>query len=280
MAMELIEDAVGDARNARFLAAACQFAYHDQDRGAAEFAGELGLSAQLISVHNTQAYVGQNDDHVVLVFRGSEEPTSLDGLRDWFLTNAMNLLIQPHGPLAADFAAAGVGARFHQGFVSAIGDIWDPVYAEVDKLLKEKDRPLWVSGHSLGGALAVLASWLLLRKTINIHQIYTFGAPMVGNKEAVAAINKEFAGKMCRYANAPDPVPLLPMMSLIANDYSHCEKLHALGEGGEASALAFVQAMAGGAAEAALTGTLADEFWKRVQGRIAAHLLDDYRKLL
>jgi triacylglycerol lipase len=275
-----VEDAGGDSRNARCLAAACQFAYYPSEKGTQAFADELGLTAKLVSVDNTQAYIGQNENHIVVAFRGSEEPTSLDGLKDWLLTNAMNLLIQPQGPLGADFAAAGVGARFHQGFVSALSEIWDPVYSEVDGLLKEKDRPLWVTGHSLGGALAVLASWLFLRKTINVHQVYTFGAPMVGNKDAAEAINREFGGKLSRYANAPDPVPLLPMMSLIANDYSHCDTLHPLGEGGEANAAEFVKGLAGDAASAVLSGTIADKFWNSLKGRIAAHLLDDYRKLL
>jgi triacylglycerol lipase len=150
----------------------------------------------------------------------------------------------------------------------------------VDALLKEKDRPLWETGHSLGGALTVLASWLFLRKTINVHQVYTFGAPMVGNKDASKAINRKFGGKLSRYANAPDPVPLLPMMILIANDYSHCDTLHPLGEGGEANAAEFVNGLAGDAASADLSGTIADKFWNSLKGRIAAHLLDDYRKLL
>jgi len=280
MPLELVEDAVGDARNARYLATACQLAYLPSDKGAEAFQNELGLNAKLISVDNTQAYVGSNDDHIVVAFRGSEDPTSIDGLKDWLLTNALNLLIQPQGPLGADFAAAGVGARFHQGFVSAISEIWDPLFAEVDRLLKEKDRPLWITGHSLGGALAVLGSWLFLRKTIGVHQIYTFGAPMVGNKDTIDAINKEFSGKLSRYVNAPDPVPLLPMMSLIASDYCHCDTLHKLGEGGDKDALAFVSGLASGAASAVLSGTLADEFWNGVKSRIAAHLMVDYLKVI
>ena len=281
MPLELVEDAMGDPRNAAFLLMACQHAYEAEERGAALFKDELGLTAKLISVDNTQVYVGHNDANVVVAFRGSEGPNSLDGLKDWLLTNALNLLIVPEGKLGADFAAAGVGARFHQGFVSAITGVWEPLFAEVEALLKAKDRPLWVTGHSLGGALALLASWLFVRKTVNVHQTYTFGAPMVGNKDVAQAINRELPGKIFRYANAPDPVPLLPMMSMIANDYLHCDKLVVLGDaGGNANALEFFKQMAGGAATGLLHGTLADEFWTAVKGRIAAHMLDDYRKHL
>lgn len=42
-----------------------------------------------------------------------------------------------------DLAAAGVGARFHQGFVNAIADIWQPVLASVEVEMKKAERPLW-----------------------------------------------------------------------------------------------------------------------------------------
>src|SRR5262245_22240889 len=247
MPLELFEDAMGDPRNAAFLATACQLAYYSAEGGEAGFKDELGLAAKLISVDNTQAFVGANDGHVVVAFRGSEQPNSIYALKDWLMTNALNLLIVPTGPLGADFSAASVGARWHQGFVSAITEIWDPVFAATTKHLKEKDRPLWVTGHSLGGALALLAGWLFLRRTVPVHQIYTFGAPMVGNKDVADALNREYAGKIFRYVNSPDPVPLLPMMSLVANDFTHCDKAICLGDAaGSANLLAYARKLGAG----------------------------------
>jgi triacylglycerol lipase len=281
MPYDLVEDAMGDKRNAIALAAASQFAYFPADRGEAAFRDELGLSAKLISVDNTQVYVAANDSHVVVAFRGSEGPNSFDGLKDWLLTNALNLLIVPQGPLGADFAAAGVGARWHQGFVSAITEIWEPVFAATAEHLKTKDRPLWVTGHSLGGALALLAAWLFLRRTVGVHQVYTFGAPMVGNKDVADAINREYAGKVFRYVNGPDPVPLLPMMSLVANDFTHCDTAVSLGEaGGAADLVAFCRQLGGGVVGGVISGNISDEVWGAIKGRVAAHLLDDYRKLI
>lgn len=280
MPLELIEDALGDPRNAKALAAASQLAYFDAETGTAAFRDELGLAAKLISVDNTQAYVATDDRNIVVAFRGSQGPTGIDGLKDWLLTNAMNLLVSPEGPLGADFASAGTAARFHQGFVSAISEVWPPLFAEVDAQMKAKDRPLWITGHSLGGALALLAAWLFLRKTIPVHQVYTFGAPMVGNKAVADAFNKEYAGKIFRYVNAPDPVPLLPMMSLIANDFSHCDGAVPLGEGAAGNALEMVQQLAGQMGTALFAGKIVDDVWGTLKGRVAAHLLDDYRKLL
>jgi predicted lipase len=172
--------------------------------------------------------------------------------------------------------AAGVGARFHQGFVNAMADIWDPVYVATAAALKKQDRPLWITGHSLGGALALFAAWLFQRKMIGVHQIYTFGAPMIGNAEAAKAFDREFGGKIFRYVNLLDPIPLLPTMSLVANQYGHCLKEVPLGVAGPS----FLQAVAGNAAEGLLNASIVDSIWKGLQERVGAHAMEVYCKMI
>lgn len=278
MPLELVEDALGDYRNATYLAFASDLAYMNSDQGVSAFKEQLGLDAALISVGNTQAWVGSNADHVVIAFRGTEAPTSIEGLRDWFLSDAMNLLVLPEGRLGTDFAAAGVKARFHLGFMNALADIWEPVLAAVEAELKKAERPLWITGHSLGGALAMLAAWMFKRRFINVHQIYTYGAPMIGNATASEAFDQAFPDKVYRYVNCTDPVPKLPTMSLVANDYGHCLKEIELGEA--AGSLDVARAFAGQAVDGVLNATLVTEIWANIQARVAAHGLDNYRKLI
>jgi hypothetical protein len=283
MPLELIEDAKGDPRNAATLAHASDLAYLNAPEGAERFRTDLGLEATLFSVGNTQAYLASNDDHIVVAFRGTEAPTSIEGLKDWLLTDAANLLIVPEGRLGTDLAAAGVGAKFHQGFVKAIGDIWDPLFAATDAERKKSDRPIWVTGHSLGGALAFLAAWLFRRKFVNVHQVYTFGAPMIGNDVAIQALDREYADKIFRFVNRPDPVPRLPTLSLIANHYVHCQKEMSLGEAvatAEASGVDFLKDFAGKAVEGVLNATLIDDIWKAVVARVDAHSMVNYRQLI
>ncbi len=263
--------------NARFLLAACEFAYLREATGKPAFAETLGLNATLYSVSNTQVYVGENDEAIVVAFRGSEAPNALDGFKDWLLTNANNFLIVPEGQLGTDFLAAGVGARFHRGFMQALADIWDPFYAAVDAAMKAKERPIWVTGHSLGGALALLAAWRLQQNYMSIHQVVTFGAPMVGNDAAAAAFRKEFGEKIARFVDALDIVPLLPTVSLTANMYLHCDHEHRLDGGSEAPAQDAVTSLSVKAVDGVLSITLIDEFWGLLTSRVEHHMIPSYK---
>jgi hypothetical protein len=273
--LELIEDALGDPRNARALAVASDLAYLPAAVAVPQFREQLGLDATLLSAGNTQAYLAQNDKNIVVAFRGTEAPNTLEGLKDCLLTDALNLLMVPEGRLGTDFAAAGVGARFHKGFITALAGVWDPLVAAVEAEMKRAERPLWVTGHSLGGALALLAAWLFQRKFIAVHQVYTFGAPMIGNAAATKAFDQEFAGKIFRYVNPSDPVPKLPTFSLLANDYGHCLKEVMLGVPAAEAAAAAAPAAGGTLDAAAIEG-----LWQNAQQRVAAHSLANYRELI
>jgi hypothetical protein len=278
----LVEDALGDPRNANAFAVASDIAYYGPDEGAKLYREQFGMDSKLLSVGNTQVWITQNDDHIMLAFRGTEAPTSIEGLKDWLLTDAMNLLVIPEGRLGTDFAAAGVGARFHLGFLNAFADIWEPLHPVVEAELKRKDRPLWITGHSLGGALANLSAWMFDRRVIPVHQVYTYGAPMIGNEAASQAFDRAFPDKIYRYVNTSDPVPKLPTLSLIANDYGHCLKEVGLGETGDniSNAVDLFKEMGRQAVNGLLNPRQLGEFWESIKSRVAAHGMDNYRKLV
>jgi hypothetical protein len=279
MSMSLDDSTAGSPRNALFLAKACDLAYYGEPDGPARFRSELGLDAKLISVDNTQVYVAENDAAIVIAFRGSEAPDTLDGLKDWLLTNANNYLILPEGRSGTEFAAAGVGTRFHRGFLDALEMIWAPLFAATEQALKTKERPLWVTGHSLGGALALLAAWRFQRNFLSVHEIVTFGAPMIGNEAASKAFQQEFSGKIFRFVDFEDLVPHLPSVSLLANAYTHCLNEVSM-KPAEAAAVAGFDALkpsAGTAGEGGLDPAMIDHLWGMVQGRIASHMIANYQ---
>jgi putative lipase involved disintegration of autophagic bodies len=68
--------------------------------------------------------------------------------------------------------------------MQALDEIRAPLLQAVRKTMEASERPLWVTGHSLGGAIALLAAWRFQRAFIGAHEIVTFGAPMIGNAAA------------------------------------------------------------------------------------------------
>ena len=275
----------GGSANARFLGTAADLAYYGAKEGPPKYAAELGLTARLIAVDNTQVYVATNADQIVIAFRGSENPATLDGLKDWLLTNAVNMLVVPEGRIGTDFMAAGVGARFHLGFMSALAEVWDPLKAAVDEELAKQERTVWVTGHSLGGAIATLAAWRLEQQFVTVEGVYTFGAPMIGNELAARAYEQQFAGRSFRFIDDGDLVPWLPTMSFVTNQYVHVPKEVSLGSAlqlgtGVLKALDVLGGMAKSVTDSVLSGTARDDLWKVVVQRIDAHMMTNYNALL
>ena len=178
--------------NAVYLAHASDVAYDRSPAAAAR--DRLGLAA--VAFHNkvtrTRGFVGVCDTHAVLAFRGSDPLT----LPTW-LTDAVVRLVERD-----DY-----DGRVHLGFSSALRRTWDQVSAVLDAV---GDRPLFLAGHSMGGALAVLTAVRLAKLGRPPVATYTFGAPRVGDPAFCAA----YALPTYRVVNRLDLVPEMPMASL------------------------------------------------------------------
>ena len=73
------------------------------------------------------------------------------------------------------------GGKIHSGFNEAFSQ----VSVEIQTILNKeeyKNKPLFITGHSLGGALAVIAAKKLTHKG-GMAACYTFGSPRVGDVE-------------------------------------------------------------------------------------------------
>ncbi|AUX44613.1 uncharacterized protein SOCE26_060790 [Sorangium cellulosum] len=81
---------------------------------------------------------------------------------------------------------------------------------------RNKLEALYVTGHSLGGALAVVAAALLhvdpsmegIRR--KLRGVYTYGQPMVGFSDFTTRFDEEFGRKLFRHVYGKDIVPCLP----------------------------------------------------------------------
>ena len=148
---------------------------------------------------DTQAFLVIKEDrsYAVLAFRGTE----VTKLRD-IQTDATAAMV------------ADIEGRVHGGFLQAYTSVEADIEKEVSKLL---DVPLYVAGHSLGGALATLATQRLEQNHVFRDQIaacYTFGSPRVGNAE----FDKELKSVVYRVVNTTDIVTVVPLLSM---GYTH-----------------------------------------------------------
>ena len=107
-----------------------------------------------------------------------------------------------------------VGPTVHQGFLNVWSALRHFVLTEVQEIhrtLSERQGPngqipqVYLTGHSLGGAIATLCAYAM-KKTLRIEPIvYTFGAPIVGNKGFKDEYNREIR-RTFRVVNESDMV--------------------------------------------------------------------------
>jgi hypothetical protein len=141
----------------------------------------------------TAGFVVASDTMIVVAFRGTED------LLDW-RTNVMAKWVVLQG-----------GFRVHTGFFQAYWPIREKMFASVTRLLAAKPRPVYVTGHSLGGALACMATAELANADDaavrdSIAACYTFGCPRAGDSSFDWLVKVP----LYRVTNGVDIVPTVP----------------------------------------------------------------------
>ncbi|MFF1736474.1 lipase family protein [Streptomyces sp. NPDC058247] len=147
-------------------------------------------------LQDTQAFTMAGDHMIVIAFRGTEPAQ----IRDW-LSDATT----PPWPGPAKTGYV------HYGF----GEALQSVYPAVQDTLAEfrtNGQSVWLTGHSLGGALAMLAGARLHLEDprLTADGIYTYGQPRTCDRLLAAACNKGLAERIHRFVNNNDIVPQLP----------------------------------------------------------------------
>ncbi len=130
------------------------------------------------------------DPFAVLVFRGTF------GFEGWF--SNLNAVQVPWPG----------GGAVHCGFRNDFAGLWRTLGGALDRM----DAPVFYTGHSLGGALAILAA-----AQRPPEAVYTFGAPRVGDAVFLQTLRHT---RIHRIENGRDIVPTVPP-SVIPFDFCH-----------------------------------------------------------
>ncbi len=139
--------------------------------------------------------VRNDNSFAVLVFRGTST-----GISHWIYNLQCMLSPWPQG------------GRVHRGFKVLLLKAWD----EIEQMLDSLPENLYFTGHSLGGALAVLASTLK-----EPEAVYTFGAPRIADPSFIEVAQEI---NIYRVANPQDIVARVPPFPGI----KHVGKVHYL----------------------------------------------------
>ena len=157
---------------------------------------------------DTHCFIFELSEAIVVAFQGTKD------IRQWITDADFDYDHTPHG-------------KVHAGFWEA----WQSIRrAVVSKLLTLSQKPIFITGHSLGGALAELCAIDLQGGFTTLHSVYTFGQPRVGNKEFKRYAMRELSGMSFRVVNECDPVPFLPGLLIGYRHAGECVFLSSEGE--------------------------------------------------
>jgi len=185
--------------NAWWLAEISTLVYADEDFVRPRFEAAGLPEVKFFDGRSTQCCVANNDKFAIVAFRGSEI---------WKKRDKLDI-----GEIVADLKADvdirlvdwPKGGKVHRGFKEALDEVWPDLLPYIRKLT-EKGCKIWVTGHSLGGALATLCGELYG----NVQGVYTFGSPWVGDED----FEENVSVNVYRIVNDEDIVSRLPSLGV------------------------------------------------------------------
>lgn len=152
-----------------------------------------------VNNNSAQAALIEHEDYYCVAFRGTDE------IADW-LDNINAILVdEPYG-------------EFHRGFLNSVDDVWEPLITELREWRWNSPKPLMLTGHSLGGAMASIFTFRLLEMDIPFRSVYTFGQPRAMSDDTAEEFNEMCKQRYFRFHNNNDLVTRVP--ARIAG-YSH-----------------------------------------------------------
>jgi subtilisin family serine protease len=150
------------------------------------------------NVANTQGFVAWDSNIVLVSFRGTES------VGDWLSNLTLIPTTRSYG-------------RVHLGFFKAF-EVVRTILSGILDDAAPANKKVWFTGHSLGGALAMVAG-AELAESLPTSGFYTYGQPKTGNSQVRLFFGQRFNGKFHRFVNDDDVVPQVPP------GYSHVGQL-------------------------------------------------------
>jgi triacylglycerol lipase len=147
-----------------------------------------------LPLSDTRGIIAGKGEALIIAFAGTDPLNLLNWVSDFYLGE----------PTAAE----------HAGFFDAAAAVWEQIGAAIEWSMQER-RPLFVTGHSLGAAIALASVDRAQReKGLAAAQVFVFGAPRVGRADLVTRYNAAFGPTTYRFVHGRDIVPTVPPSEL------------------------------------------------------------------
>ncbi|WP_299546170.1 lipase family protein [uncultured Tateyamaria sp.] len=174
-------------------------------------------SGSVTSLSDVEVAIIANSRVIFVVFRGSESSP-----HDW-INNINHRMVDAPGHLGGT-----TNIRVHLGFWASLDSRYPEIAAKV-KSRRNNNQKVFLSGHSLGGALATLCAYRFARaEPIPVDGVYTFGGPRVGNHKFREAYEHHVEGPTFRWVNNKEFAAYLPISDNFGVDevYYHVGQLN------------------------------------------------------
>lgn len=147
-----------------------------------------------------------HDDYLCIAFRGTDEKWDWRDNIDFF------------------DKVGKYGCEFHEGFYRQYSQVWKDLEEAYKGEKSKKSRPLFFTGHSLGGAMATVATAIwVLNGDRQFISTYTFGQPRAVTTETARTLAPMCGSRFFRFHNNNDMVPRFPTRSM---GYSHVGQIY------------------------------------------------------
>ena len=168
------------------LARLCDGIYADEKTTVPRTFYDLQFQTVEPAVAGSQAaLVGVKGDVVVVVFRGTNE------IKDWYFNLDARSEPCEHG-------------SFHKGFWDAYAGVREGV---VEKVKQSGAKFVWVTGHSLGGAMAMCCAYdLEVNEHLRLSGLVTFGQPKLADADVASFFASGLSNRYLAIVNDRDPV--------------------------------------------------------------------------
>ena len=177
---------------------------------------------------DTQVFVIRTATQIIVACRGTEPKVLHDIATDVRCK-----------PAKVDWAPDEKDIRVHRGFAAALEIVWEELAKAITASGDDVKVPVYFTGHSLGGALAVLAAARFIASDANNYNrfggLHTFGQPRVGNSAFADWATQLFRGRYTRAVNHRDIVPQLPPPKVGEWEFKHFGIVHVFDGAGRLS---------------------------------------------